>query len=75
MPRSNELDVLFPIFPCEDMIGAYEPLKGKLNYVIDQMHKQYANEPIPDQIGVKLSGDDTMIGKRIHATIEGLHDA
>ncbi len=64
--RTREIDSLFPIHKYDDMIGAWEPVHGKVNHIVDQMTKKYPDEPIPEHIGIKLSGDGTFIGKRIH---------
>ena len=66
--RSKEIDSLFEINTFTDMIGAWEPLSNKIKYAVEKMYKKYKNEPVPNHIGIKLSGDGTMMGKRIHAT-------
>ena len=56
------------IISCQylDMIGAWDPILGKMNNVVDQMIQKYLNERVQNQSGIKLSGDGTWIGKRMH---------
>ena len=64
--RAKEINAIFPVHIYNGMIGAWQPLNQKLQFVADQMSKTYPDEPVPNHIGVKISGDGTRIGKRIH---------
>ena len=65
--RAKEIDAIFPVYTFDDMIGAWQPLSQKLQFVVHQMSQTIPdNESVPNHIGVKISGDGTRIGKRIH---------
>ena len=64
--RCKEIDSNFNIGRYENMIGAWESLQDKILHIVKIMQAKYPDDPLPDDIGVKLSGDGTWIGKRIH---------
>lgn len=64
--RAKEIDDLFPVQTFDDMIGAWQPLREKIKFAVDDMRQKHKDEPVPNEIVVKISGDGTRIGKRIH---------